>query len=110
MASTLTPTQLDALRRKLEAERDRILRVLAAPAPAGPQPDQETELEEAAQRETERARRANVEARERALLREVEHALAKLAGGRYGASEKTGDPIPYERLSAMPWARDAVGE
>ncbi len=110
MASTLTPTQLDALRRKLEEERARILRVLSAPAPAGPQPDQETELEEAAQRETERARRAEIDARERALLVEVERALAKLAAGRYGESEKTGDPIPYERLAAVPWARDAVGE
>lgn len=110
MASTLTPAQLDALRRKLEDERARIRRVLASPAPAGPQPDQETELEEAAQRETERARRADVDARERSLLREVEHALTKLARGEYGASERTGDPIPYERLSAVPWARDAVGE
>jgi DnaK suppressor protein len=110
MASTLTPTQLDALRRKLEDERARIQRVLASPAPAGPQPDQETELEEAAQRETERSRHADVSARERALLGEVEHALAKLASGRYGESEKTGDPIPYERLAAVPWARYAVGE
>ncbi len=109
MASTLTPQQLDELRSRLEDERARILRVLATPS-SGPQPDQERELEEAAQRETERARRVEIERRERALLAEVERALAKLASGRYGASEKTGDPIPYERLAAVPWARDAVGE
>lgn len=110
MASTLTSAQLDELRRRLEGERSRILRVLGTPAPSGPQPDQDSELEEAAQRETERVRRAQVEARERALLSEVERALAKLSRGDYGVSEKTGDPIPYERLVAIPWARDAVGE
>lgn len=110
MATTLTSRQLDELRGRLEGERSRILKVLSTPAPAGPQPDQEAELEEAAQRETERARRAQIEARERALLAEVERALAKLSNGHYGLSEKTGDPIPYERLAAVPWARDAVGE
>jgi DnaK suppressor protein len=110
MARTFTAGQLGELRRRLEDERARILRVLSAPAPAGPQPDQESEPEEAAQRETERARRAQVEAREGALLAEVERALAKLENGSYGTSEKTGDPIPFERLAAVPWARDAVGE
>jgi DnaK suppressor protein len=110
MASTLTSGQLDELRRRLELERSRILKVLSAPAPTGPQPDQDAELEEAAQRETERVRGTEIEARERALLAEVERALAKLASGRYGVSEKTGDPIPYERLAVFPWARDAVGE
>jgi DnaK suppressor protein len=110
MASTLTNGQLDDLRRRLESERARLLRVLAAPAPNGPQPDQDAEPEEAAQRETERARGVEIDARERALLAEVERALAKLSSGKYGVSEKTGDPIPYERLVAFPWARDAVGE
>jgi DnaK suppressor protein len=110
MASTLTAGQLEELRRRLENERARILKVLSAPAPSGPQPDQDVELEEAAQRESERTRRVEIESRERALLAEVERALGKLATGRYGASEKTGDPIPYERLAVIPGARDAVGE
>jgi DnaK suppressor protein len=109
MASTLTKGQLDELRRRLEVERARILRVLGSPA-AAPQPDQETELEEAAQRETERSRQLEVAARERALLADVERALAKLASGRYGLGEATGAPIPYERLVAVPWAREPVGE
>ncbi len=41
---------------------------------------------------------------------EVERALAKLQDGRYGVSEKSGAPIPYARLAAVPWARTAVGE
>jgi DnaK suppressor protein len=109
MASALTKGQLDELRRRLEEERARILRVLGAPAQA-PQPDQETELEEAAQRETERRQQLEIAARERALLADVDRALAKIASGRYGVGEATGDPIPYERLRAVPWAREPVGE
>ncbi len=110
MASTLTSAQLEELRRRLEDERARILRVLSSPAETGSQPDQDAEFEEASQRESERTRLADIEARERALLGEVERALAKLANGQYGSSEETGDPIPYERLAAVPWARGAVGE
>jgi DnaK suppressor protein len=110
MATVLTNTQLDELRRRLEGERTRILRVLQAPAPADPRADEVTELEEAAQRATERARQLEIEARERALLGEVERALARLRDGSYGVSEKTGDPIPYERLAAVPWARHGVDE
>lgn len=108
MASALTKAQLDELRGKLERERDRINGVLASPGGDAPQPDQESELEEAAQRETERERGGEVEARERALLSEVERALAKLDRGTYGVGEQTGDPIPYERLAVMPWAREPV--
>lgn len=110
MASTLTEGQLEELRRRLEEERARILRTLGSAAPGAPQRDQETEMEEAAQRETERTRAFEVEARERALLADVERALAKFASGRYGVGEETGDPIPYERLVAVPWAREPVGE
>jgi DnaK suppressor protein len=110
MASTLTKDQLDELRGKLERERARILRVLGSPATGTPQPDQEIELEEAAQRETERRHALELEARERALLGEIDRALAKLARGEYGVGERTGDPIPYERLAALPWAREPVGE
>ena len=109
MASTLTTAQLDELRRRLERERARILEVLGS-VPAGPQPDQESEIEEAAQREAERNRTFDVAARERALLAEVERALAKLERGEYGVGETSGDPIPYERLAAIPWAREPVGE
>src|SRR5690242_16144662 len=109
MASVLTNAQLEELRRRLEGERTRILRILRAPA-ATADADQEKEFEEAAQRATERSHELEIEARERALLAEVERALAKLANGRYGVSETTGEPIPYARLAAVPWARTGVEE
>jgi len=108
MTSSLTKTQLEELRRRLEQERARILAVLRDLPPRAPQPDQETEFEEAAQRETERSHDDDVTARERALLAEVDRALAKIDRGAYGLSERSGAPIPFERLAAVPWAREAI--
>lgn len=110
MASVLTNEQLEELRCRLEAERTRILRVLDAIGPAAPQADQVIEVEEAAQRMTERTHDIELDGRERPLLADVELALEKLDHGKYGVSEKSGTPIPYERLVAEPWARQAMGE
>lgn len=110
MPNTLTRTQLGELRRKLEEERTRILRVLGSSAPTAQPEDREAEFEEAAQRATERTQQLEVESRERTLLAEVERALAKLDAGTYGVSEKTGAQIPSERLEAVPWARHGVDE
>ncbi len=110
MATVLTDQQLDELRRRLERERARILRVLQTPEATEPPEARGPEFEEAAQRQTERDRELGIVARERALLVEVERALAKLAEGKYGVSEATGEPIPYARLAAVPWARQGVDD
>jgi DnaK suppressor protein len=41
-------------------------------------------------------------------LEEVDHALEKIREGSYGICEKTGRPIPVERLEAYPAARTVV--
>lgn len=46
--------------------------------------------------------------RERKLLGEVEHALAKLKSGDYGYCEGTGEAIPKRRLELAPWTRHSV--
>lgn len=46
---------------------------------------------------------------ERSLLSEVNGALAKMDQGTYG-SEESGDPIPLERLRAVPWTRYLAAE
>jgi DnaK suppressor protein len=38
-------------------------------------------------------------------LAEIDHALAKFGKGEYGIDEDTGEPIPFGRLAALPWAR-----
>jgi RNA polymerase-binding transcription factor DksA len=43
-----------------------------------------------------------------AELREVEHALQKLEDGTYGVDERSGEPIPDERLEAVPATRYAL--
>jgi len=41
----------------------------------------------------------------RQLLIEIDAALSRLRNGIYGVSETTGEPIAYERLMLVPWAR-----
>ena len=105
----LTRAELEALRKRLQEERHRIVSVLNEPLSSMPAGEPQ-ELEEAAQRATEQDRALAVDAPERALLKEIDVALAKLDAGTYGVSEKTGQPIPYERLIAVPWARQGVDE
>jgi len=44
----------------------------------------------------------------RAAVEEIDHAIAKIALGTYGICEVSGQPIPRERLKAIPWARERV--
>jgi DnaK suppressor protein len=46
--------------------------------------------------------------RDRKLLAEIEHALAKVDTGDYGYCEGTGEPIPKRRLELRPWCRHSV--
>lgn len=41
-------------------------------------------------------------------LKEVDGALARIDAGTYGTDEKTGEPIPMERLEANPSARNNI--
>jgi len=104
----LTKQQLDTLRGRLEAERRRILAVLRVPTAASY--DERSEPEEVAQRTAEQDERVEIADRERALLDEVERALERFRTGSYGIDERTGQSIPYERLTAIPWARGAADE
>jgi DnaK suppressor protein len=45
---------------------------------------------------------------ERKLLHEINDALIRIDDGIYGVCEGTGEPIPYARLEASPWARYCV--
>ena len=107
--TAISKTQLETLRQKLQNERSRVMRVLQDSVARGPAEEQ-SEVEEAAQRLTERTEQLRVTERERTLLAEIDHALAKFDAGSYGNSETTGTPISFERLNAMPWARQGTDE
>jgi len=46
--------------------------------------------------------------KDRTLLREINHALAKIQNGTYGLCEGNGKPIAKVRLEAHPWARFSI--
>lgn len=50
----------------------------------------------------------NVQERDRFVLREIDHALAKFEDGSYGLCEDTEEPIDEGRLDAQPWTRYSV--
>ena len=96
-------------RQRLAEERTRIEQELAGhgdeqaadePKDSG---DQANELE---QTDTDNALRAE----SRQTLEAIEKAEARLEEGTYGVSVVSGDPIPDERLEAIPWADRNVGE
>ena len=99
----------DHARERLREERARIERELEehgqrqgadAPEDTG---DQAADLERA---ETDSALRDDL----RRMLEAIERAEARLEEGRYGVSVVSGDPIPDERLEAIPWADRRVDE
>lgn len=47
-------------------------------------------------------------AQARHTVEEIDHALAKIDAGTYGLCETSDQPIPKERLRAIPWARKRV--
>jgi RNA polymerase-binding transcription factor len=96
-------------RQRLAEERARIERELAGhgqeeasdePKDSG---DQANELE---QTDTDNALRADL----RQTLEAIEKAEARLEEGTFGVSVVSGEPIPDERLEAIPWADRNVGE
>jgi DnaK suppressor protein len=58
----------------------------------------------------ESERDAGITEQLREELAAVERAERRLAGGRYGLSIESGQPIPDQRLEAMPWAERTVEE
>ena len=97
-------------RELLAAERRRIEGQLAKLENAGPSPDDDGDTgDEAAdlyQDEFDDSREADL----RDQLAAVERAERRLAEGTYGLSIESGEPIPDERLEAVPTAELTVEE
>ncbi len=104
---------LEHFRNLLLQERERLLRELEGVS------EETQELADAAENAGDRADAATLDTentidqtqieRLRRELKDVEDALKKIEEGSYGICEKTGKPIPVERLEAYPAARTVVG-
>jgi DnaK suppressor protein len=99
-------------RQLLEAERARLEELLAAETAAVDEQQGQRdaghadEAKHIVDRELERSERQRI-AQE---LAAVEDAFARLEAGTYGISEVSGEPIPDERLRAVPYARATAAE
>ena len=58
----------------------------------------------------ERERDLALSAQARQTVADIDDALARVANGTYGYSTLSGQPIPRERLEAIPWATELVEE
>jgi DnaK suppressor protein len=115
----LTDEQRRHLERRLQEERQRALRVIRTYDESGSNPtgdgditnypfhmaDQGTDSFDQ-EMSTKLAERATRE------LEEIDAALQRLyeTPDRFGLSETTGEPIPFERLDIIPWARTEIRE
>lgn len=111
-ATQLTPDEIERFREQLEGERDRLLATHSDTVPrrdvdAPPEPADAADIAEEERERTVSLSQADVD---HDRLAQVTRALQKLDEGTYGLSDLTGDPIPLERLKAIPWATTNVDD
>jgi DnaK suppressor protein len=101
----LDDEQLGVLRARLERLQQELQQRLRREQALARESDSITEEVEAAEQTREQDDGILFAGHDRDRLREIERALQKMDNGRYGVSEVSGEPIPYARLLAVPWAR-----
>jgi len=104
-AAPLSKEQLGILRERLERLRGDLRARLARDSAVARTAEPEIEPLDVAEQTREQDDAILRAGHDRALLREVEDALARMDDGSYGTSDVSGEPIPFERLRAIPWAR-----
>jgi DnaK suppressor protein len=99
-------------RELLARERERIQRDLAelAPVDDGELSDVDQHLGDEGSELFESERDAGIAEQLRDELAAIDRAEQRLAEGKYGVSIESGQPIPDDRLEAMPWAERTVEE
>lgn len=103
----LTDDQRTRLRALLDEERDQLvaqLRELGVAEGEGSGSFDEN-FADSGQVAAEQVENRTLSASFREQLLEVDHALGKFDQGTYGVCEASGEPIPFERLEAMPASR-----
>jgi DnaK suppressor protein len=106
----LTGEQLSMLRGRLEHLRDGLITRIGREEHVAREGERLVEAIEAAEQTREQDDAVLLLEHDRAQLGQIERALADMETGRYGISEVSGAPIPFERLLAIPWARRDADE
>ena len=65
---------------------------------------------DAASTQENRLRASGMVEQHRQVIKEIDAAFRRLENGNYGVSEATGEPIDYNRLMLIPWARVGADE
>ena len=105
---------LDELRQRLEAERDRLQKEIEAVAmrPAEFRPSHESyygnHLADIGSDMFEEEKAIAMEAHLVGMLQKVNDALERFENGTYGICQECHQPIPPERLEALPYATTCV--
>ena len=105
----LTQGELVRLKKALQEERSvvraRLDRHLAEAVEDSDNLPDEMDL---ATRQSDQAYLLRLADKEKKLLAEIDHALAKFDRGVYGRCEGTGEPIGIRRLELRPWTRHGL--
>jgi DnaK suppressor protein len=117
-----TDIKLDEFKKRLVAERARLTQlhreeatdIRAEMADASENELSHTSTFDSAENEdtaammADRDRETALDENARQVLHQIDHALDRIEEGSYGICEVTGQPIPVERLRAIPWATMTV--
>ena len=101
----LSTDQLAVLRGQLEQLRAELRTRLERDQAVAREAEPEVEPLDAAEQTREQDDAILRVNRDQAQLSEVEGALRRMDAGTYGISERSGEPISFRRLRAIPWAR-----
>ena len=112
MVTTLSKTDVQRYKKRLEEQKDQITHSLQTSTKEVKKPDEATgySQHQADQGTDDFDRRISLEvtSHEFQLLRQIERALEKIQEGTYGICDISGDKIPPARLDAMPYATTTV--
>lgn len=108
----LSPEQLQELKARLATKRRELVQLVEALEEVTSNRNDCTTLDavDAASLNEERRRAATMKKQHGGTLAEVEAAIHRMKHGRYGYSEITSEPIGFDRLLAIPWARTGLDD
>jgi len=103
----ILPDQLQELKDRLTSKRQELTDLVKTlSAVTGTRHDCEIlDVGDSASLNEMRVRAATLITQHSETMSEIDAALIRMKERRYGVSETTGEPIDYERLLVIPWAR-----